>query len=328
MPDLTLPEPWLSCALAFLQACYDRSGSQKSRSTYASVLRCFFRDPQRSPDSYTRADVQAFLTSKSTSNRNPGAAVSVSTRNSRLTALASFYRFASEYEVNGAPLFAGKLPTVGIARLAREIRYRALSTAELLRFFSAIPTDTPKGVRDRAIYLCYFWSARRRSEIARLTYGDIEPAQFAGRAGYVYHYQGKGHARQTKTKELPAQAYAAIDAYLVASGRKATIQPGDPLFTSVYRKATGALTGTWIGMQFRQYARKAGLDVARISLHSLRHTASRERRQAGQDILDIKELLDHSSLHTTFTYLALVAGTSDTGAHLLAARFGSLGAPG
>jgi len=173
MPDLTLPGAWHDCLRAFLQACFERSGSHKTRSTYLSVLRCFFSDPWKSPASYTKSDVLAFLDSPSQSNCNRGAAVGVSTRNGRLTALSRFYAFASSHEVDGTPLFAGKAPTTGIHHLAPDIAYRAMNTAELLRFFAAIPTDTPKGIRDRAIYLTYFWSARRRSEIARLTYRKV-----------------------------------------------------------------------------------------------------------------------------------------------------------
>lgn len=322
MPELTLPGAWNECARAFLHSCFERSGSHKSRSTYFSVLRCFFADPLKSPACYTKSEVAAFLGSPSTSNRNPGAAVSVSTRNSRLTALSRFYRFAADYEVDGAPLFPGTPPTAGIHHLKPDIRYRAMNTAELLRFFAAIPTDTLKGIRDRAIYLCYFWSARRRSEIARLTYGDLEPATFSDgqgqlRAAHVYHYTGKGHARQVKTKELPAQAWAAVDAYLIASGRKETIAPSDPLFRSVYRKRKSGLTGTWLNKQFKEYVAKASLDTERLSLHSLRHTASRERYQAGEDVISLHTLLDHSSLDVTYRYLMLNAGEQDSGAALL-----------
>ncbi len=74
-------------------------------------------------------------------------------------------------------------------------------------------------------------------------------------------------------------------------------------------------------MRFKRYAEAAGLDTERLSLHSLRHTASRERRQSGQDILEIKELLDHANLSTTFLYLQRYAGEADTGAHLLENKF-------
>lgn len=326
MPDLILPGAWQQCLADFLQKSYDRSGSAGSRATYLTMLRGFFIDPTRSPETYTQADVRAYLSKPSVSRRNPGAPISVSTRNSRLTALSLFYQFASAYEVNGKPLFTGKLPTAGFEHVKPDIRYRALSTSELERFFAAIPTNTVKGLRDHAIYLVYFYSARRRSEIARLTYGDIEPATFGDRAGHVYHYQGKGRARQTRTKELPAQAYAAIDTYLVASGRKETIQPGDGLFTKIFKGSKKPLRGDYLNEMFHAYALKAGLDVSRLSLHSLRHASSRERKQAGQDIIEIKDLLDHSSLQTTFLYLSLVAGTADSGAALLSAKFASLGA--
>src|SRR5450759_3384995 len=233
MPSLTLPGHWQSCLDAFLQQCYDRSGSHKSRSTYLSVLRTFFRDPERSPASYTRSDVQAFLASPSSSNRNPGADVSVSTRNSRLTALSMFYRFASSYEVDGAMLFPGMSPTVGIARSAPEIKHRDISADEFDRVMSGIP-DTPIGWRDRCIILLYFWLGRRRNELRQLRYGDIAASTIVDengtrRPGYTYKYRGKGAQRQEKLQEMPGPAWEAVHGYLERSGRLATIQPTDYL---------------------------------------------------------------------------------------------------
>ncbi len=327
MPTLTLPGNWQHVLDAFLQATYDRSGSDKSRANYTSHLSTFFASTPVAPSQVTRSHIRAYMVAPSFAKRSQGQPVSVSTRNGRLTALTSLYRFASLYEIDERPMWSGALPTAGLAHLKPEIKYRAMNTSELLRFFAVIPTDTPKGIRDRAILLTYFWTARRRSEIARLTYGDIEPATFDGsRQGHVYHYQSKGHARQTKTKELPVQAHQAIMAYLQSSGRLDTIKAGDPLFVALYagKARPRPLCGEMINKLYKAYAAAAGLDK-KLTLHSLRHTASRERKQSGQDIVQIKDLLDHVSLDTTWLYLMLNAGATDTGASLPGmARFAQL----
>jgi len=322
LPDLALSAAWQSCLAAWLQAVYGRSGSERSRIVYRNQILRFLAEVGKSPEQVTRSDVRAFIGQSSQGNRHRGEPVSPSTQNGRLTALASFYRFASTFDIDGQPLFTGQLPTVGFPYLAPDITYRAMSASELQRFFAVIPHDTIIGLRDRALFLCYFWTARRRSEIASLTYGDIEPATFPdGHQGYIYRYHGKGKSRQIKTKELPLPAWEAIDRYLVASGRKATIKATDPLFVALYQKSGHALTSNWLNMRFKRYAEQAGLDTERLSLHSLRHTASRERRQSGQDILEIKELLDHANLSTTWLYLQRYAGETDTGAHLLEHKF-------
>ena len=72
------------------------------------------------------------------------------------------------------PLMQTPSPTLGLRHRRPDRSYRAFTDEELDRFFEVIPTDTVKGLRDRAIFLLYFWTARRREEIARLRWGDIE----------------------------------------------------------------------------------------------------------------------------------------------------------
>ena len=101
--------------------------------------------------------------------------------NQRLAILSSFYAFASTFTITGPDgrpqvLLQRPSPTLGLRHKRPERTYRAFSEDELDRFFSVIPTDTVKGLRDRAIFLLYFWTARRREEIARLRWGDIEQA--------------------------------------------------------------------------------------------------------------------------------------------------------
>jgi hypothetical protein len=83
-------------------------------------------------------------------------------------------------------------------------------------------SHTVKGLRDRAIFLLYFWTARRREEIARLHWGDIEQAtivdEFGGRKqGWRYRFYGKVKGGQQDMAELPMPAKIAIDRYLRAA---------------------------------------------------------------------------------------------------------------
>ncbi len=329
LPDLPLSGAWTDCFDAWLQTVFDRSGSDRSRAVYRNQITRFLAFVGKSPEQVTRSDVRAFLSQESQGNRHRGAPVAAATQNGRLTALASFYRFASTFDVDGTPLFTGQLPTIGFPYLAPDITYRAMSSEELRRFFSAIPHNTLQGIRDTAIFLTYFWTIRRRAEIASLTFGDIEPVTFPdGHQGHLYRYHGKGKSRQFLTKELPSPAWNAIDHYLTVSGRKATIQADDPLFVSVYHtRAVKPLSTNWLNGRFKHYAQLAGLDSARLSIHSLRHTGSRIRYENKQDIISLKNLLDHSSLETTYRYVMRISATADTGVPLLLEKFGHLGEP-
>jgi integrase len=328
MPTLTLPVPWQQVADAFLADMESRSGSVRSREQYTSILRLFFADPSRSPDTYTRSDVEAFLAHGSFGRWNYGAPVSVATRNGRLSALRSFYIYTARYEPDGISLMPGSTPVRGFRYLKPPLRYRGMSASELERLFSVIP-DTLSGARDRALFLCYFWTARRHAEIARLKWRDIEEATIidtdeTAREGHIYRYVGKGHSREIKTKELPTPAYQAIVAFLRRAGRLDSITPDDPVFCSVYpgrgrkHRRLVPLTPPHICARFHAYIVAAGLDdERRLTVHSLRHTSARLRRQSGSTLEYIKELLDHQSLVTTDLYLSVQVGVSDPGAALL-----------
>jgi integrase/recombinase XerD len=323
-----MPENWQTAISAYLQSIYDISGSEQSRETYRSTLSRFFKHCNKSPDEVSRTDVLAFIQSPSTARCNPGGEASASTKNQRLCVLTSFYRFASSYEINGKPLYQKALPTQGMRYLKPDAPYRSMSTDELRRFFAAIATDTIKGKRDYALFALYFWTARRRNEVAAIQWRDIEPAIIerngTKRTGHIYRYRPKGKHREIKTKELPPRAWQLIEQYLEASGRLFTMAPDDFIFISTNPWHTGCqpLHDDYINTLFKQYAIAAKLDANRLSVHSLRHAAARERYDAGADIRSIQQVLDHYSLQTTDRYLRTLAPEDDSGARLLEARYG------
>src|SRR2546421_5659481 len=159
---------WHACIAAFLSETQDYSGSVRSRDSYRYTLNAFFSDPDKSPDAYTQADVRAFMDSPGRLRYRLGEPVKPGTKNHRLMVLSAFYKFAASYEVDGQPLLQTKPPTLGIKYYKVGYSPRGMTADELVRFFSVIPVDTVKGIRDRAMFLTYFWSGRRRSEIARL----------------------------------------------------------------------------------------------------------------------------------------------------------------
>ena len=142
-----LPCAWQHCVEAFLADIESRSGSVRSRQTYSAILRLFFADCGKYPNEVTRGDVLAFAESPSHGKR-AGRAVSISTRNGRVSCLTSFYRFAATYLVDGVPLFTRQSPLLGIRYLKPEIRYRNVQWRDFERILSVIP-DSPVGWRDK-----------------------------------------------------------------------------------------------------------------------------------------------------------------------------------
>jgi len=148
------------------------------------------------------------------------------------------------------------------------------------------------------------------------------------RLGWTYQWYGKGKAREADTAELPPPAAEALFGYLRDTGRLADMQPDHALFTIDPARPDydpRKLLDTNTPYQaLKRYAKRAGLDPARVGIHSLRHTGARERYSAGSDIREIQHLLRHRSLATTDTYLRLLATEADTGYQRIEQKFAGL----
>src|SRR6266567_4653230 len=332
-----LDQQWQACASAFLRAC-SPSGSQHTVDTYRRVLVHFFaaRDPQK----VTRRDVEDFLHAPINPHRFYGASPSPATRNTRLAVLHSFYKYAATFAVPSAggvpmPLFRGVAPTAGVRLAKVPHHYRPFTTAELARFFSVIPTDTVMGLRDRAIFLFFFYSGRRREEIARLLFGDLEETLFPDgkggmRHGWRYRFSSKGKAGSLTYAELASPVRDSIWRYLEESGRISSIAPDDPLFLPIGPAAGGLpidpfkpMSSMGIYMAMKKYVRLAGLDP-HLSPHSFRHTSALMRYQVQPDPRAIQRALGHADLRITSRYLEELAPAGDEALRLLEEKYGDL----
>lgn len=328
---------WQQCYMDWLRSLHERSGSTDTGKSYRSVMRRFFTNPKRTPDTYTRPEVESYIRSNAQRGRQAATDPKPNTQNFRMRVLHSFYGFAAQYEVayrNGKrPLLHTADPTRGIREVKPGRTHRALTEDELARLFAAIPRDTILGKRDYALLSCYFWSARRRQEITRLKWGDISGVEFIEngkpRAGHQYRFSTKGHSREIYTAELPKPAYEALIDYLQASGRYENIQPETPLFVRVHPLASGKetpLARNSADRIMKRYLGIAGLDASdkQICLHGLRHTRARETYKLRKDIREIQELLGHTSIANTMIYLVDVEDKPDAGAQMLYAHLGKL----
>lgn len=325
--------PWQRCYADFLRQL-SRTHSHATEVAYAGVLSRFFCGG-KSPDQYNRADVENFIYGKSDKSwtRSQDGSVRPATTNFRLSVLSSFYRYASTYEHEGQHLLQRPSPTTGVHRKQPDRTHRTLTDDELRAFFAAIP-DTVLGLRDRALFCFYFFAARRRAEIQRLRWKDIQRSATVS-SGVVFHFRGKGKSYLDDSIELPTPVIEALMRYLEASGRLETIRPGDPLFVAIGREPgyggnvkqgeVRALTEAGIIRRMEHYARLAGIE--HISLHMFRHASVRARYAEGEDIRSLQHLLRHESLATTDIYLRTLVGTKDDGARLLAAKWGDLSRP-
>lgn len=342
-PVFPQDSPWQRCYNDFLRQL-SRTHSHATEVAYAGVLSRFFADTSRTPEQYSRSDIEAFIYAKSdkTWTKSGDGAVAGATVNFRLSVISSFYHYASTYEIintNGQSefLLQRPSPTTGIKHVSIDRSPKGLTYEELVQLFSVISRDSLIGIRDRAILILTFWSARRRSEIAELLYGDIQATSFPDgkggtRSGYMYFFHGKGRKTIRDCAELPMPAKEAIDWYLIASGRIDTIQPDDPLFLAIGREEgqggnvrpgeVRKLTQSAIAKRIVLYARQAGLP--HVTLHTLRHTATKTRYESGEDLRSLQHLLRHASISTTDLYIRSLVGTEDPGYKLLDGKYWQL----
>lgn len=334
----TWPDIWRQCARDFL---HEHTHSPTSREMYQRTLVLFFHQCQKLPDQVTQRDVRAFLDTRFAGSGS----VAPRTYNRRLAILNSFYTYASGYLIPGpdsqeVPLFSRHSPTVGLHAMKAPMRHRSLSEKEIKAFFAAIDRSTLIGKRDYALFLCYLFTTRRREEIARLRWSDIEYGSIIDKQGgyhegYLFRYTQKGRGGTEEKSELPDICYQAIERYLIASGRYQTIRPDDAIFEPIGpakgggpgHARCGYFSGQAIAIRMKTYVQLAGLDAGRLSVHSWRHTSIQLRLANGDELLDVMKISGHKSLDTFYKYTLRLTGQADDGAKKLERRLKFLSVP-
>jgi integrase/recombinase XerD len=172
---------------------------------------------------------------------------------------------------------------------------RGLSAVEIRRLLGVLP-DTPIGRRDRAITLTFALTGRRRSQILRLTAGDIAldgdvPIYAWVKAESAPHASCPGPPSRRSSACSPTGAPASAEL---------------PPEASLWRIFGSAFYG-----RFRRYLEQASLPSSGV--HALRHSAAKLRREAGASVEQVSSWLDHSSISTTSTYLRRLEGERDEG---------------
>lgn len=167
-----------------------------------------------------------------------------------------------------------------------------LTTAEVETLLAAISTETPIGVRDRALLELLYASGARISEILGLYLDDISELAEQG----ILIVKGKGN----KERIVPVGSFAqkAVEEYLVRGRPSLSNGQSHALFLN---SRGGALSRQSAWAILKQAAVNAGIDKD-ISPHTLRHSFATHLLEGGADVRVVQELLGHSSVTTTQIY--------------------------
>jgi integrase/recombinase XerD len=230
--------------------------------------------------------ISAFLEHLETSRRN-----SAETRNIRLAAIRSFFRFLQHREPAAVEQVRRVLAIPFKKTDTRLVSH--LVQEEMQALLDAPDPSTRAGVRDRAMLHLAVCAGLRVSELTSLRIDDVAPQSAS------IHIIGKG--RRERALPLWKTTAAALRAWLAIRGPIASPE--------LFVNARGEPFSRWgVAYILRRHAKTANrkcstLHGKRVSPHVLRHTCAMVVLQATQDIRKVSLWLGHSSLTTTEVYV-------------------------
>jgi integrase/recombinase XerC len=211
--------------------------------------------------------------------------LSPGSRRRKLSTIRGFYRWlaAEGYigsdplrGVNGLPKVGRKLPNV-------------LNRDEVSALLAAPDTETPEGVRDRALLEILYATGIRLAELHALDLPDVDMAERTLRV------TGKGNKEREVLFGKPA--LCALQGYYPA--RLLMARRNEP---ALFVNRDGVrMSSASIESAVRKYGKRAL--GKRVHTHTLRHTFATHLLDGGADLRVIQHLMGHASPSTTAIYL-------------------------
>jgi len=214
------------------------------------------------------------------------------TRNSRLAAIRSFFRYVAVNEPAYA-LHCQRVLAISTKRYQRKM-VEFLTKNEVEALVAASDTSTWRGRRDRTIMLLLAQTGLRISELTALRRRDV----VLGRGAHV-RCEGKG--RKCRSTPLRRDVQSAIKAWLDEGGR----DPDAYLFPSSIGGRLSTDAAERLLTKHVRAARKSCPSLAEknVTPHVLRHSAAMALLEKDVDRSVIALWLGHESVETTQMYL-------------------------
>ena len=218
--------------------------------------------------------------------------ITARTRNLRLTAVHSFFRFAA-FE---APTHSAQIQRVLAIPAKRFTRTLVpfLSRQEVDALLAAPDQQSWSGRRDHALLLLAVQTGLRLSELTSLQHEDLH-------VGVGAHVRVIGKGRKERCTPLSKSTRAVLAAW----AREPPLAEGQPLFPNA---RGGNLSSHGVHYLLNKHVRTAAvkcssLNSKRVSPHVLRHTTAMDLLQEGVEQSNIAIWLGHESIETTQIYL-------------------------
>jgi site-specific recombinase XerD len=214
------------------------------------------------------------------------------TRNVRLTAVHSFFRYVALSEPSLA-LHCQRVLAIPPKRYDRRL-LEFLREEEAAAIIEAPDLETWIGRRDHALLMVAVQTGLRNSEITSLQRRDVE-------LGVAAHVRCLGKGRKARATPLRPDVVAVLEAWLREQGD----DPDDPVFPS---SGGGRLSSDALQRLVARHAATAShtcpsLTGKRVTPHTLRHTTAMDLLRHGVDLSVIALWLGHESTQTTQIYI-------------------------
>lgn len=223
--------------------------------------------------------------------------VSISTRNQRLAAIHSFFRFAQtenpeilfeSQRILGIPFKKKQQPTIP-----------HLTLDQLANLFEQPNPLMKKGRRDLALMVVLYDAGARVQELIDLKVCDVRLAQPA-----TITLTGKGNKKRnipmmTKTRSL-LEGYM-TENHLFENGRQQSPLFFNSRYQAFTRPGIAYILSKYLEQAKRSYKNEGFPD--HIHPHMLRHSKALHLLESGVNLIYIRDLLGHVSVTTTEIYL-------------------------
>ncbi len=220
---------------------------------------------------------------------------SVSTRNQRLSAIKSFFKYVEfafpDYldvarEVRGIRIKKQPQPSVGY-----------LTVEGIAALLQQPDTSVRSGYRDMLMLTVLYDSGARVSEITKIRIGDI---RIQTPATIILH----GKDEKDRPVPLSSKTVALIGNYLRCEQLDAPENKDKLLFTN---RQGSQLTRTGVTYVLKKYAdlvreRHPGIIPDVLSAHCIRHSKAMHLLQANVPLIYIRDFLGHTKISTTEIY--------------------------
>ena len=262
------------------------------RDTFRLLLQFAEKRLAKAPSKLTIEDLNAPFLGAFLDHLESTRANGARSRNLRLVAIRSFFRYAALE----TPQHAGLIQRVLVIPNKRQPRPLVgfLTRPEIDALLAAPPRDTWVGRRDHTLLLTAIQTGLRLAEITSIRQQDVSLATGA-------HVRCEGKGRKERCTPLTKSTVTVLTAWVREQGADGT----RIFFPSVRGGRLSADAVQHLVAKYAAVAQKTCPSLAdkRVSPHVLRHTTAMELLQAGVDRTLIALWLGHESVETTQIYL-------------------------